>query len=49
MSNQASSIFHAFNMRYTTIREIIPRLKELEISHVQFPPIQTTLVISMDT
>jgi hypothetical protein len=41
-----STIFHAFNMRYSAIRDIIPRLVELGISHVQFPPIQKTRTFS---
>jgi hypothetical protein len=33
-------------MRYIAIRDIVPLLKEIGISHVQFPPIQTTRVLS---
>jgi hypothetical protein len=41
-----STIFHAFNMRYSAIRDIVPRLVELGISHIQFPPIQKTRTFS---
>jgi hypothetical protein len=35
-----NTIFHAFNMKYSTIGELAPSLKELGFTHVQFPPIQ---------
>jgi hypothetical protein len=41
-----NSIFHAFNLEYKQIEEIVPKLVALGFSHVQFPPIQTTRTLS---
>lgn len=40
-----STIFHAFNMRYTTIGDLAPDLVRTGFTHVQFPPIQTTRIL----
>jgi hypothetical protein len=43
-------IFHAFSMKYSQIAEIAPKLVQLGFTHVQFPPIQETRVLSeLDT
>lgn len=46
--NKMYSIFHAFSMEYRHIGTIAPMLKELGFTHVQFPPIQPTRVITLD-
>ena len=42
-----NSIFHAFNMRYTRISELAEQLANLGITHIQFPPVQTTRKLSL--
>jgi hypothetical protein len=41
-----SSIYHAFNMQYKHISDIAHHLADLGFTHVQFPPIQRTRVLS---
>jgi hypothetical protein len=40
------SIYHAFNTNYAQIKEIAPHLADLGFTHIQFPPIQRTRVLS---
>lgn len=39
-------IFHAFNLSYGTIQSLAPHLSDLGFTHIQFPPIQTTRVLT---
>ena len=41
-----SSIFHAFNIPYSRIGTLAPHLREMGFTHVQFPPIQKTRVLT---
>ena len=41
-----ATIFHAFNMNYTTIGDLAPELVRTGFTHVQFPPIQKTRTLT---
>lgn len=45
-SQNMNVIFHAFSMKYSQIAEIAPKLVELGFTHVQFPPIQETRILT---
>jgi hypothetical protein len=41
-----ASIFHAFNISYKNIGTLAPHIREMGFTHVQFPPIQQTRILT---
>lgn len=41
-----TTIFHAFNIPYKQIEDLAPHLREMGFTHIQFPPIQESRILT---